>query len=92
MVVPDVGAKTRHGSAGLHLGPSNVDHIAANSPDVTLQLVAIARAALAWSESHDEALGAAYMSTSLSGGDFGPQRERYQQAIAALVAAIGSAP
>jgi hypothetical protein len=40
MVVPDVGAKTRHGSAGLHLGPSNVDHIAANSPDVTLALIA----------------------------------------------------
>jgi hypothetical protein len=59
--------------------------------DVTLQLVAIARAALAWNEAHDDALGAAYMATSLSGGDFGPQRERYQQAIAALVAAIGGA-
>lgn len=28
----------------------DLDHIAANSPDVTLQLVAIARAALAWGE------------------------------------------
>jgi hypothetical protein len=57
-----------------------------------LQLVAIARAALAWNEAHDEVLGAAYMATSLSGGDFGPQRERYQQAIAALVTAIGAIP
>lgn len=30
----------RHGSAGLHLGPANVDHIAANSPPVTLALIA----------------------------------------------------
>lgn len=30
----------RTGSAGLHLGPSNVDHIAANGPPVTLALIA----------------------------------------------------
>jgi hypothetical protein len=29
------------------------EHIAASSPDVVLQLVAIARAALAWSEAHN---------------------------------------
>jgi hypothetical protein len=32
------------------MSPLAMAHIAANSPDVTLQLVAIARAALAWSE------------------------------------------
>jgi hypothetical protein len=31
----------------------DAEHIAANSPDVTLQLVAISRAALAWSEARD---------------------------------------
>jgi hypothetical protein len=69
-----------------HMGTTHVDC------RLLIQLVAIARAALAWNEAHDEALGAAYMATSLSGGDFRPQRERYQQAIAALVTAIGAAP
>ena len=35
-------------------------HIAANSPDVTLRLVAIARAALAWVERQDRALAHLY--------------------------------
>lgn len=35
-------------------------HIAANSPDVTLQLVAIARAALAWSEADRRLANAGY--------------------------------
>lgn len=35
-----IGPGPQFGSAGLHLGPSNVDHISANSPPVTLALIA----------------------------------------------------
>lgn len=60
------------------------------TPAAVHRLVTIARAALAWSEAHNDLQGAHYM--AVAGADPGPARERYGQAIAALQRALEGEP
>ena len=67
-------------------------HDLAEEADAILHLITAYRAALAWSDARDEAMGAAYMATSLSNRSFNRERERYQQAAAMLDAALRAIP
>lgn len=69
----------------------DAEHIAANSPDVTLQLVAITRAALAWNEAR-RAVTAAYENYEDSGvlAPLNRARAAFDLTETALVAALGA--